>query len=600
MFRNKLKYILFLFLATSALLAGAQRDTTLSREVEVVKAYNPSISDANKISDMPTIEDADHEKPSFNYSIFSQPIFNTFSVNTLKAATFASEPADDTGFGLVRAGVGNYNRPYAEVFFNNQNSRSTLFGLHGRHLSSHGDIKLESGYKADAPFSENEAELFVKHMARNSVLSVNLGVDHQGFNYYGYPGQEVPEILKEEDQEVNYFGERQTFTKGTFNINLDNSTARSSDFAFDFDFLYHYFGTKTGQREHFGEFMADVRKPYYNGTGFLEAGATFVRADEVFTQSLAEIGKSQQIWLTAQPAYQIGGEVANIKLGFKSWFVLDDDSEAKAKLAPNVRVNLVPVKEIINIFAGVDGNYVNNHYSKIAYENPFVDPYHDVKNTFEQFHFYGGFDGKFAPKTNFKIAVDYSMIKDKPLYYLFKYDYPDPGTTPNPSVTDNDFGVIYDDLDLLKFNVEIFHTAYEKINLLISGNYYVYKMENQEEAWNMPDWDAKFSLGYQISEQLNVTTDLFFTGQRKALLLETYGFNPGPFTGNDVLDVADLQMHMYNLPVVFDLNFNANYKFTEQFSAFAQLSNFGFQNYQRWLGYPVQSFNVLGGISYAF
>jgi len=52
--------------------------------------------------------------------------------------------------------------------------------------------------------------------------------------------------------------------------------------------------------------------------------------------------------------------------------------------------------------------------------------------------------------------------------------------------------------------------------------------------------------------------------------------------------------------VVFDLNFNANYKFTEQFSAFAQLSNFGFQNYQRWLGYPVQSFNVLGGVSYAF
>ena len=600
MFRNKLKYILFLFLTTSAVLVSAQRDTTLTQEVEVVKAYNPSISDANKISDMPNIEDAEHEKPSFNYSIFSQPIFSTFSVNTLKAATFASQYDEATGFGLVKAGVGNYSRPYAEVFFNNQNSRSTLFGLHGRHLSSHGKIPLEGGYKVDAPFSENEAELFIKHMARNSVLSVNLGVDHQGFNYYGYPVQAVPEILKAENQDVNYFGERQTFTKGIFNINLDNSTARSSDFAFDFDFLYHYFGTKTGQREHFGEFMADVRKPFYTGAGFLKAGATFVRANEVFNQALGYIDKSQQIWLTAQPAYQIGGEVANIKIGFKSWFVLDDDSDAKAKLAPNVRVNFAPVKEIINIFAGVDGNYINNYYSKIAYENPFVDPLHDVRNSFEKFHFYGGFDGKFAPKTNFKIAVDYSMIKDQPLYYLFKYVYPAPGTITSPSVVDNDFGIIYDDLDLLKFNVEIFHAAYEKMDLLISGNYYVYKMNVQEEAWNMPDWDAKFSLGYQLSEQLNVTTDLFFTGQRKAVIFETFGFHPGPFTGNDVLEVGDLQKNIYNLPVVFDLNLNADYKITEQFSVFARLSNFGFQKYQRWLGYPVQSFNVMGGLSYAF
>lgn len=600
MFRNILKYILVSFLVTPALFATAQRDTTLTQEVEVVKAYNPSISDANKISDMPNIEDAEHEKPNFNYSIFSQPIFSAFSVNTLKAATFTSQTDEDTGFGLVRAGVGNYNRPYAEVFFNNQNSRNTLFGLHGRHLSSHGNITLEGDDKVDAPFAENEAEIFVKHMFQNSVLSMNLGIDHQGFNYYGYPVEPVPEILLEDDQEVNYFGKRQTFTKGAFNINLDNSTARSRDFAFDFDFLYHYFGTKTGQREHFGQFMADVRKPFYSGAGILEAGATFVRADSVFNHNLEEIGKSQQIWLTAQPAYEIGGDVAKLKVGFKTWFVLDDDSDAKAKIAPNIRAEVTPVKEIINIFAGIDGNYINNHYSKIAYENPFVDPQHDVINTFEKLHFYGGFDGKFAAKTNYKIAVDYSMINDQPFYYLFKYVYPDPNTIPSPAVADNDFDVLYDDLDLLKFNVEIFHAAFDKMNLLISGNYYVYKMKNKEEAWNMPDWDAKFSLGYQISEQLNVSTDFFFTGQRKALLLETYGFDPRPLSYDELMEFSAIQKSVYNLPVVFDLNLNANYKITEQFSVFAQLSNFGFQQYQRWLGYPVQSFNVMGGVSYAF
>jgi hypothetical protein len=116
----------------------------------------------------------------------------------------------------------------------------------------------------------------------------------------------------------------------------------------------------------------------------------------------------------------------------------------------------------------------------------------------------------------------------------------------------------------------------------------------------MPDWDAKFSLGYQISEQLNVSTDFFFTGQRKALLLETYGFDPRPLSYDELMEFSAIQKSVYNLPVVFDLNLNANYKITEQFSVFAQLSNFGFQQYQRWLGYPVQSFNAMGGVSYAF
>lgn len=80
-------------------IAMAQRDTTLTQEVEVVKTFRPTISDANKISSMPRIEDVEYEIPTFNYSIFSQPIFNTFSVNTLKAATFVSEPKDDTGYG---------------------------------------------------------------------------------------------------------------------------------------------------------------------------------------------------------------------------------------------------------------------------------------------------------------------------------------------------------------------------------------------------------------------------------------------------------------------------------------------------------------------
>ncbi len=599
---KSIKYLLALLLLVSAVKTFAQRDTSLTQEVEVVKSYTPSITDANKINEMPQIEESEQKKPTFNYSIFSQPIFNTFSVNTLKAATFADQPDENNGYGMIKAGLGNYYTPYGEIFFNSQNIRNTIFGLHGKHLSSHAKIKLDGGDRVKAPFSENETEMFIKHLFRKSILSVNLNFDHNGFRYYGYPVDSVPSVLKQENN-VNYFGSKQAFTKGAFNINLVNANSGSRDATFDFNFLYHYFGTKTDQREHFGEFTANVKKPLEVGVGLLEAGATFVKASEIYNRSLNEIGNSQQIWLTAKPGYMLGGDVANIRVGINTWFVLDDDDNAKARITPNVRANFAPVKEIINIFAGVDGNYINNHYSKIAYENPFVDPMHDVTNTFEKLHFFGGFDGKFATKTNFKIAVDYSMIKDQPLYYLFQYIYPSSGSginSPDPTITDNDFDILYDDLDLLKFNLEIFHSSSEKLDLLLSGNYYVYKLDTQEEAWNMPDWDANVSVGYKISDQLKVSTDLFLVGQRKALMVEYNGFDPRSNGHAEIDELPSTIMKSYNLNTIIDLNFNANYKITDNFSAFAQLHNFGFQSYQRWFGYPVQSFNFLGGISYSF
>lgn len=354
MFVKSIRCIFFSVLICTSGIAVAQRDTTLSQEVEVIKSFKPTISDANKISSMPQIEDAPQEKPVFNYSIFSQPIYNTFSVNTLKAATFVSEPKEDTGYGLIRLGAGNYNRPYGEVFFNNQRTRNTLFGVHAKHLSSHSDIKLEGGDRVNSPYSDNEAEVFLKHLFRNSILSLNLEFNHNGFNYYGYPVDPVPEVLKAEGQEINYFGERQAFTRGSFNINLENIASPKNDFTFDFDFLYHYFGTKTGQREHYGRFFADVKRPVNDGAALLKTGFTFVDAQNIaedymlsFGRGEVEPGQNRQTVFTLQPSYRIGGDVANIRLGFKSWFIFDSSNDFQAKLAPDIRANLVPLKEII-------------------------------------------------------------------------------------------------------------------------------------------------------------------------------------------------------------------------------------------------------------
>jgi hypothetical protein len=359
---------------------------------------------------------------------------------------------------------------------------------------------------------------------------------------------------------------------------------------------YHYFATKTDQTEHFAKLMTHARIPFSFGTGLLDIGGSFIQNNNVRNRASQVIDSRQQSWLMVHPAVYMGKEMFNATLGIKTWYVTDKDVDDQFKIAPNLLLNFTPVKNIIKLYAGIDGEFISNHYSKIAYENPFVDPEHDVFNTFEKFRFFGGFDGKFAKKTNFKIGAEYAMLDEQPFYYLHEYTLTDPNINPNPQVVDNDFKIIYDDLNLLKFNLEIIHRSSDRFDLLLSGNYYVYDLKNLTSAWNMPDWDANLSLGYKITERLKVTADLFLIGTRKALIVET------PFKQ----DLATLaipgtnNVKSFNLDTAFDMNVRGDYKITERFSVFAQLNNFGFQKYQRWFGYPVQSFNALGGISYAF
>lgn len=577
----------------SAFVSFAQRDTTLSREVEVTKAYKPTISNANKINEMPKIDESEHQLPKFNYNIQSQPILNAFAVNPLKAATIQSTQQKGVGYGLIRAGVGNYNKPYGEFFFNNLNSKKSVFGIHAKHLSSHGGVTLDGGDKVDAPYSNSEAELYYKHSFSKSILSVTTDFNHNGFNYYGYPEKAIPSFLLEEEQEATYQGKDQAFSKGDLNIALKNHDAEMDDPVFNFNLKYHYFGTKTEQTEHFGEFKVDFQKPFDTGTFLADIGVNFVMEDGVYDEELAGEMNRQQTILFAKPAYYYGGKMASVSVGVNAWFIMDKDMDALAKVAPNVRVDFTPVKDIIKLYAGVDGNYNSNHYSKIAYENPFVNPMHDALNSFEKLHFFGGFDGKFSSKTNFKLGVDYSMIDSKPFYHLHEFYYPDPTINPNPLIVDNTFTLLHDNVNLLKFNVEIFHATSDKLNLLLSGNYYSYDMEEQDEAWNMPEWDANFALEYKITEQLSTGIEVYLIGDRKALITESSDFSISSVSQSFINKT-------YNLDTVFDLNANLNYQITQQFSAFAQLSNFGFQQYQRWLGYTVQSFNALLGVSYAF
>lgn len=573
-----------LFATSNAL---AQQDSTkLRKEVEVVKAYQPTVQEAKKINDIPQIKPEQTEAPTFDYSIFSKPVFTTFDPSPVAAAKMVGEPRPELKNGLLKLGVGNYQTPYGELFFNAKPSQKSNFGMHFAHLSSNGNLSLLNDDKVKSPESNNVAELFGERFFRKSSLKVNLAFDRKAYSYYGYTG----EILTNEQKEqmIPWFGEKQYLSKGTVGLRLKSEILSTTELNYDFGAQYHYLTSRTGQRE--GELVLSgkVSKKVDDALGFLDASLTVYNADSIFNRATNSFSEKQQTILRANPSVKWSTENAGIQLGLNVTAAFDRDDDARFIIYPNVKANWSPVPQVLTLFAGVDGYLQHNTYSAIAYENLYVDPYHDVANANYKYVVSGGLKGKLSPKTNYVAQASYSVIDDQHFYITNALNYNNSSSV--VPVLRNTFDWVYDNVNLLKFSGELLHSVSDNFSISLAGNYYSYELATLEKPWQMPNFDFTASGVYRPNSQIKFTADIFLVGKRTALIS-----NYNALSSSVAPEVFEITMD----PII-DMNVGAEYQFSPKLNFFFKLNNFSFQKYEQWLGYTNRSFNGLAGISYIF
>lgn len=583
--RNKpIHYCLILVLGFAPILSFAQQDS-LRKEVKVVKAYQPSISDAFKINDIPKIEDSKTEKPSFNYQISPQPVFTTFSTEPVQAAEMVGEPPQEIGKGLLKAGVGNYQTPYAEFFYNTNAGKNSDFGLHFKHFSSHGKVKLINKDRVEAPYSDNLAELYSKHYFSGSNLHTKLYFERKAHRYYGYTGPQIADDKKE--MVISNWQQKQAFSRSGFSLDLFSSESNKAGTDYAIKLNYQNFRTKTGQTEHLIQAETKLSHEFDSFKGLLDASISYLKTDSIFNTTSNRFGHKQQILLSASPAVLLKADNASLKAGLNFFMMLDDDADARLLVTPNIRGEWSPAKNILSVYAGISGYLKHNHYSVIAKENPFVDPFQDIKNSEFQYILFGGINGKFSQKFNYRVQVDYASIKNQH-FYLLNHRQVNQSGDPQPIQSlSNTFDVQYDNLKQLTVGTELYYTASELFNFYFEGNFYSYDLKTLGLPWHKPEFDATLSARFRPEGPLSFTADVILIGERKAAEITSLP-EVGLSTKHTVMDP------------VFDLNFGLEYQYSPQLSFFGRANNFAFQKYESWLGYARQGFNLLLGASYSF
>lgn len=576
----------------STIPAIAQQDTTqLNQEVEVVKAYRPSISAAYKINELPEINDTTRFTPEFDYHIHQRPYTVDFETTPLSAARLNLKQHEPTGVGYLKVGAGTYNTPYADFFFNKPDTKTFAFGMRFRHLSSDANVKLREGKKVEAPFSQNNLLLFSKHYLNEATLSLEAGYNREVVNYYGYP-EALPLTLS--SGEGKPYGNKQRFQTGNFKATVASHPDKNALLKYKGGLHYSGMNTKTDQNEtNFGVF-GDFEYELEEGWVYVETAIDYFHTEGITNLDNPLANERKIVLVKINPSMVYEGEIWKFKAGLNLYTLLDDDQDAKLKLYPKLDAQWSPVADLLTLYVGADGYLKQNSYSAIAKENPWINPGLDVRENDYSYILSAGIRGKMNQQTSYNFGVEYTQVDDLHQYIMT-------GTAISPelhTVTteteylfDNRFDAIYANGNMLNLSADFSYVAPSDFYLNLETDFYHYDFDMLENESHLPSFNFKASSGFRVNDRIEAFADLNISGKRHAIIKKI-----DPLLSSE----EGTTLETRNLDSYFAVNVGGTYQLPYDITGFVRIDNLFNQQSEKWLGYTQQRLRLMVGATWSF
>ncbi len=531
--------------------AYSQKENLGDEQINVVKAYQPTLSDAFKISDTPQRDTAVMYTPDLNYNITPVQYQTIYTITPIKPLKIKDENIKKLYRGFVKAGYGTKNTPYGEIFYNSLRSKTADAGLHFSHISSSGKIK-ESGYPG---MSETGIKVFGTRFFDNNNLKAEAGYNRNVYHYYGY--NDPPDIFSKSDTKHSfddYFAnvafkstdkdaDRFRYTGGLsfYGIN-DNRHTDESDVM-----VYGNMGKLVNDFDFNGDIMLDFLKHENNSYG--SENHTIIRVNPRVVKVI------DRLKLTA---------------GFNIPMEINDLTHYH--LYPHVRIDYTLISDAMTAFGQVTGNLERNSFRNFSKENPFIGMDFQLENTNNKLDLSGGLHIKLDKQLAFVASVAFRRLKDDAFYYNLP-----------PSSTLVVYNVAYSDNSQTNLHGELIWDQGEKTCWSLAADYYSNNLEGDSKALFRPDFKITLNGNYTMGEKIFLTTQWSYVTSRYAI------------------DYTDVTGDGYTtLKGFLDANLGVEYKYTKVMSFFVNFNNFTSSKYSRWYNYPSYRFGALGGLTYSF
>lgn len=575
--------IAVLLLGTQITFAQKQDGDIGTEVVNVVKPYTPSISDAFKVKETPSLEDDDNsKKETIQYNIFSFPVASTFTPSKGKAAGVENGAKEKLFNNYATLAAGNYGNINAELFVTQTLESGDYVGLMLRHLSSQGGIK---NVVLDDNFSNTSVDATYGSKSKNLSWNGDIGYQRQTYNWYGLNSSLYEPLTPTAyDLFINAINPKQTYQNiylgGRLAINesvFKEATIKFSRFSDAFSSGENRFVAKPSLQFDImdvklkTDFVLDYingkfQKDYIDVTG-LKYGFTNVGF---------------------KPSFQINKNDFSVNIGVGFFYSMANETAAttaknKLFVYPNIIGSYKVVGDLMVAYAGAEGTLKQNSYQDFVQENFFVSPTLAIAPTDQKIDLYVGLKGKLANTIGYNIR---GSVMNEDNKALFKNNVYDVTNTNNAGYTyGNSFGVVYDNVKTVSFFGELKADFSKNVSFGINGTFSSYSTKDEKEAWNLPGIKLGSTIDFNLTPKWYAGANVFFVGERNDQFTNLSLTTP----------VIDVKLDSY-----FDLNAHIGYKHNERLTFFLKGNNLANQSYQRWINYPVQGIQGMIGANYKF
>jgi outer membrane receptor protein involved in Fe transport len=581
-FQHKIA-IAVVFLITQISFAQKQDGDIGTEVVNVVKPYSPTISDAFKVKETPSLDDDDNsKKENIQYNIFPFPVASTFTPSKGKAAGVENGAKEKLFNNYATLAAGNYGNINAELFVTQTLESGDYVGAMLRHLSSQGGIK---NVELKDNFSNTALDLTYGSKSKNLSWNGDLGYQLQRYNWYGL-NPVLYEGLTQEDKDLflNGINPKQTYQ----NIYLGGRLAMNEGVFKDATFRFNHFSDAFSSGEN--RFVAKPSLQFDVMDVKLKTDFVLDYINGKFQKDYFDVSGIKYGFTNVgfKPSFQINKDDFSVNVGVGIFYSMATETgmaSAKNKLFvyPNITGSYKVVGDLMVAYAGAEGTLKQNSFQDFTNENFFVSPNLMIAPTDQKYDVYIGLKGKLANTIGYNIRGSV-MNEDNKALFLSNI-FSNNNTNNEGYVHGNSFNVVYDNVKTVSFFGELKADFSKNVSFGINGTFNSYSTKNEAEAWNLPGIKLGSTIDFNVTSKWYAGANVFFVGERKDQYTDLSLTNP----------VTDVTLDSY-----FDLNTHIGYKHNERLTFFLKGNNLANQNYQKWMNYPVQGIQVLLGANYKF
>jgi hypothetical protein len=586
------KAIIFLAIAMmpGITILAQQTGTTIQREVRLYNPFKPSLSEANKKSYMPDMNDTTTIRPVFTYSV-SPSLFNpAYTISPIRPATLAADPLPKLYKSFLTLGIGNYFTPMGELTIASERSKTRMLAFNIKHFSSNGKVQLQNLEKVTAGYMDNEASFYGKKFFNASVLSGSADFAHLTRHAYGYDTSFVGYEADRDDIRLR-------FLETGANIGLSSLRADSGRLIYDTRLKYDYFRQSADLWQHNANlsFEAGKRIKALRSRGSRAQSSDFyakLRGDYSLTIFDKSIDADPRHIVTINPSLGKRSNEWSFNLGFnlvtetRTYDISGtDEYKTRLHLYPDVNLEIAVIPSFLNFNIALDGKLEDNSAPLMVRVNPFLQtdgslfslPYTDHEITAR-----AGISGSVIPSTTYRIGGSYSVFSDMVFFsnvvwegLLTAEGY---GSFFTPVITEGSMANLF---------VQMNSAVTSKISTTFKANYYNYALTSIDFPYNKPAWDGSLWLKYNLREKIIAGASLNAMGPRDVYVTKLTILGPPALPD------------IFTIPTHVNLSLSAEYRYTKILSFWLKANNISTNRHYEWAYYPSQRFLMMAGFSYS-